>query len=116
MRKTNFLTNRWVKFTLSGGTCIGISYLQRNADIDDPQSHFVHFISNERKTSIVNFHECVDLTYLKFVKKPVLVRELKINNVILNLEAQIDLLLCPSISKNTSKVLAKNYSNQLFMN
>jgi hypothetical protein len=116
MRKTIFLANRWVKFALNGFTCIGISHLYCNADIDDPKSHLVHFISNERKTSIINFHDCVDLTYLQFLKKPAHVKELKIDNDVLNLEAQIDLLMCPSISRKTITVLAKNYSNQLFMN
>ncbi len=116
MQKTIFLANRWVKFALNGVTCIGISYLHGNADIDDPKSQLIHFISKTRKTNVVNFHDCLDLTYLQFVKKPSRVKGLKINNDVLNLETQIDLLLCPITSKNTITVLAKNYSNQLFMN
>ena len=116
MKKTIFLSDRWVKFTFNKKICIGVTYLQFKPDKNDPENHFVCYISNERKTNSINFYQCVDLTYLQFVMKPKQIKELTINNKALNLESQIDLLICPNISDKTMTVLANNINNQLFMN
>ena len=116
MEKTIFIPNRWVKFTLNKVTCIGITCFRCEADSNVPKNRMVYYISGEKQTNIVNFHKCMDLTYLQFVKKPARIKDFKINNEELNIETQIDLLICPNISGKTISTLAKNQYNQLFMN
>ncbi|MFZ4523116.1 MAG: hypothetical protein ACOYNC_15505 [Bacteroidales bacterium] len=116
MKKIIFLPDRWVKFTLNKVTCIGITCSHYPTDGLVPKNRFVYYISSEKHNGVVNFNDCMDLTYLQFIKKPTRIKDLKINHEELNLETQIDLMVCPKISGKTISTLAKNQYNQLFMN
>jgi hypothetical protein len=116
MKTTIFLPDRWVKFTLNKVICVGITCFHCHKVGNVPKNRLVYYLSSEKQADIVNFHDCTDLTYLQFIKKPVRIKELKINNESLNIETQIDLLVCPNISGKTISTLAKNQYNQLFMN
>ena len=116
MRKTIFIPDRWVKFTQNNVTCVGITFLLDEANPDDPLFQLVQYISQERLTKTISFHECEDLRYLEFVKKPDRIKELKLNNKLISLGTQIDLLLFPKISRKIITTLTNNHSNQLFFN
>lgn len=116
MKTTIFLPDRWVKFTLNKVICVGITCFRCEADGNVPKNRMVYYISGEKQTNIINFHDCMDLTYLQFIKKPVRIKELKLNNEALKLETMIDLLICPKISGKTISTLAKRQYNQLIMN
>ena len=116
MKTTIFLEDRWVKFTLNGITCIGYTYAVGGTAIDKPLHLLVYCISKMRKPKTVDFRKCLDVNYLEFIKKPSNNADLVINKVALPLDAQIDLLIRPVISRKTITTLAKNQRNQLFMN
>ena len=116
MKKTVFLADRWVKFTLSGVTWIGYTYTTEGMGKDQILCQFVYCISKERKPMSMNFYKCLGLTYLEFIKKPEHYYDLAINNDILPLETQIDLLIRPVISAKTPSILANNCLNQLILN
>jgi len=116
MKKTIFLVDRWVKFTLNEVICIGYTYAVEETAIDKPPHQLIYCISKMRKPKTVNFHKCLGVTYLEFVKKPSCINDMVINNDTLPLDDQIDLLLRPVMSAKTITTLAKNLSNQLFMN
>ena len=115
MKKAVFIVDRWVKFTLNEVVYIGITYLFEE-NVVEPPLQLVFCISNERKSMILNFKNCFNLTYLEFIKKPDPLKDLVIKNEALTLDTQIDLLLCPNISGKTIRSLAENRSNQLIMN
>lgn len=116
MKTKIFLPDRWVKFNLNKVICVGITCIHCHKISNVPKNRLVDYLSREKQADIVNFHEYMDLTYLQFINKPVRIQELKINNEALDLETQIDLLICPTISGKTISTLAKTLCNQLFMN
>lgn len=116
MKKTVFIADRWVKFTFNEVICVGITYLHADTDLKDPLHHLVHFISKERKTNVVNFHECVNLRYLEFVKKPNRINEIKSKSDVLSFEKQPDSNICHGISDETPMTLPNYFCNQLLLN
>jgi len=102
-----------VKFTFNKVICVGITYLHAETDFKDPLFHLVYFISEERKTKVVNFHECVNLRYLEFVKQPNPIIEKSNKSDVLSIEKQLDLNICPGISGETILTFPNYFSNQL---
>jgi hypothetical protein len=113
MKKTIFIADRWVKFTFNEVICVGRTYLHSDTDLKDPLFHLVHFISEERETRVVNFHECVNLRYLGFVKQPNSIIENPNKSDILSFEKQLDSNICPGISGESKLTFSNYFSNQL---
>lgn len=113
MKKTIFIADRWVKFTFNKVICVGLTYLHADTDLKDPLFHLVHFISEERETKVINFHECLNLRYLEFVKKPNSSSEKPNKSDVLSIEKQLDLNICPGTSGETILTFPNYFSNQL---
>lgn len=80
MKKAAFIPNRWVKFLLNGETCIGLTYLYDENDKDEePLYQLVFLITKRRKSKIINFSECIEIKYLKFVEQQTYSNDLNID-------------------------------------
>jgi len=116
MKKSIFLTDRWVKFTLKKEICIGLTYTQCESDKTELQTPLVFYLSNNLEANSISFHQCEDLTYLQFVMNPNGAKIFKHNNENTSLKSQVELLVYQSISIKSEKSVANNINYQLIMN
>ena len=78
MKKTIFISSRWIKFLLNGETCIGRTFLHDKKEKKDILNQLVILITENRKTKVINFCECIEIKYLEFVQKQAQIKDLKI--------------------------------------
>jgi tRNA U34 5-carboxymethylaminomethyl modifying enzyme MnmG/GidA len=116
MKKTIFISSRWIKFLLNGETCIGRTFLHDKKEKEVILNQLVILITENRKTKVINFCECIEIKYLEFVQKQAQIKDLKINNENLSIESSIDLLINPNITKKTITELAKKQISKISRN
>ncbi len=116
MKKTIFLPDRWVKFTLNEVLCIGITYTHCNSKKTELKTALVFYISNELETNCISFEFCENLTYLQFVKKTDEVKSQRDSNVDIDLLTPIERFVYSSISNKLKKDCSTAFTNHLYMN
>ena len=111
MYKTVFIANRWIKFLYNGETCIGTTYLYDENDKDEePLYQLVFLISQKRKCETINFSECKEIKYLKFVEQPIEAN--KVNGLTNIIDQTID----SNSTKKCISELAKKQTNKILRN